>query len=179
MRWPLLILGGLLLMRKITPSSLTDYASNVAPGSGRALTVQQCYDLARSVGFPPDTARRMVAIAIRESGLVPTARCKNCIPGVEEDSIGLWQINMMGDLGRRRLALFGLSSPEQLLDPVVNARAAYITWGGSERNLQIAWQIHQDGLFPYRTKYLGFLAGLPALERLELAYNGSSSGVNA
>lgn len=174
-------LGGavvLLVMRKKVNNSGSDYASLVNTGGGRPLTHQAVYNLARDAGFPAEVARRMVAIAVRESGLIPTARCKNCA-GVPEDSIGLWQINMLGDLGTRRLALFGISSPEDLLDPAVNAMAAFRTWNGQERNLNIAWHIHEDGLFPYRTRYLAALNALPAMERMELAYSGIGGGVLA
>jgi hypothetical protein len=93
------------------------------------------YQLALSAGFPASTAVKMTAIALRESRGNPAA-----FNGVAPDeSYGLWQINMLGDLGTRRMALFGLTSKEQLFDPATNARAAYLTWGGNDANIGIAW----------------------------------------
>lgn len=101
------------------------------------LSAGDLYQLALSAGFPPDTAVKMAAIALRESGGNPAAF--NGVP--PDESYGLWQINMLGSLGDRRLKLFGLTSKAQLFDPATNARAAYLTWGGNDRNLDVAWSI--------------------------------------
>lgn len=171
-----LIGGGLFLMSKNNNNLNATVNTPIgAIGGGQALSVETVYALAREAGFPPDTARKMVAIAMRESGLVPTARCKDCFPGIKEDSIGLWQINMYGTLGAARLQQFGLSSPDQMLDPRVNARAAFLTWGGNDRNLEIAWRIDSEGAYGYRTKYLANLNRLPGFETMEMAYSGQSN----
>lgn len=176
----LIVLALLVFANRYSTGSSEEYMGTVIPGN-RKLTVYEVYYLARQAGFPPDVARTMVAIAIRESGLDPSARCLSCFPGIQEDSIGLWQINMLGSLGAARMLQFGLTSKEELLDPEVNARAAYLTWGGSDRNLNIAWRINEEGAYQYRTKYLQALNSLPALDTLELAYNrfGSGEGVPA
>ena len=145
------------------------------------LSVQSVYNLARNAGFPSEVARQMVAIAQRESSLEPSARCLNCLKDangkpIEEDSIGLWQINMNPKWAAQRRALFGISSNEQLLNPATNAAAAYKLWGGSAANLASVWAIDRDGTFPWRTRYLGFLNQLPAASSLESAYSGSSGG---
>lgn len=184
--WHWFAIGGgalvLIMLTKRGIEALPGGTSTTTPtgslGNGVALTTAQCYALARSVGFPPDVARTMVAIAMRESALIPTARCKNCFPGVQEDSIGLWQINMIGSLGQARLQQFGISSPDELLNPVTNARAAFLTWGGSANNLNIAWRINEEGSYGYRTKYLANLAKLPSTDNMELAFAGGT-GVNA
>lgn len=174
------VLALLIFASRYSTTESEGYMETIIPGN-RRLTVYEVYYLAREAGFPADVARQMVAIAIRESNLDPSARCLNCFPGIQEDSIGLWQINMLGSLGAARMLQFGLTSKEELLDPATNARAAYLTWGGSERNLNIAWRINEEGAYSYRTKYLQALNSLPALETLELAYNrfGSGEGVPA
>jgi hypothetical protein len=94
------------------------------------LTDTQIYQLARSAGFPPDAAVDMTAIALRESSGVTTAYNGKA----PDNSYGLWQINMIGNLKNYRVNLFGLSSPDDLYDPATNAAAAYKLWsmaGGS------------------------------------------------
>jgi hypothetical protein len=97
----------------------------------------ELYTVARQVGFPPDTAEKMVAIAMKESGGNP--RAFNGVP--PDKSYGLYQINMLGALGPDRIRLFGLSREEDLFDPVVNTRAAYKIWAGSDANLGRHWYI--------------------------------------
>lgn len=99
------------------------------------------YRLALSAGFPPVTALRMAAIALRESAGQP--RAYNGLP--PDDSYGLWQINMYGALGPLRLAQFGLVNKTQLFDARTNAAAAFLIWGGDDRNLSIAWAITDGG----------------------------------
>lgn len=138
-----------------------------------ALSLAAVYALARDAGFPPEMARRMVAIAKRESEFVPDV-IGTIAAG--ERSYGLWQINMGGSLGPARRAQFGISDDAALLDPRINAMAAYKTWNGSENNLKIAWSIDKDTPYPYRTRYLANLAALPAVELLEAAYLGAGGG---
>lgn len=93
------------------------------PPSTSPLSRAQIATLARLVGFPASTAETMAAIALRESRGQPTALHRSS----REHSLGLWQINIRGRL-RRRLKLFGLRSPTELLDPYTNARAALVLW---------------------------------------------------
>ncbi|HEY1278737.1 MAG TPA: hypothetical protein VGF22_03630 [Acidimicrobiales bacterium] len=65
--------------------------------------------------WPPDQADQAVRIAKRESNLVPTVRNWCCY--------GLFQIYFK--MNQRTLAAVGVTSPEQLYDPRVNAEAAY------------------------------------------------------
>lgn len=131
------------------------------------LSPEQIYQLARSVGFPPDTAVTMTAIALKESGGNPTAyNGSGC-----DDSYGLWQINMIDDptgrcnkgkpymLGQQRRAQFGISQNKELWDSHVNARAAYLIWGGNDRNLDTAWYIYKDPMNNQR-----YLANLPTAQ---------------
>lgn len=138
------------------------------------LSIQVVYNLARDAGFPSAVARQMVAIAWRESGRDPSRRCADCVPKpgggfYNEDSIGLYQINMLGALGAARLKQFNLTKVEQLLDPAVNSRAAAVIWAGKPQNLNIAWAIDRDKPLPFRTLYLKLLNKLPPAETLEAA----------
>jgi hypothetical protein len=109
------------------------------------------YQYALAAGFPQDTAVKMVAIALKESGGNPLAH--NTTP--PDDSYGLWQINMYGNLAAPRMAQFGLSSPSDLFDPSTNAAAAFQTWGFNDNNLQIAWAINDGGV--NQSRYQSFL----------------------
>jgi hypothetical protein len=69
----------------------------------------------RSV-FPAEAADEAVRIATRESNLVPTVRNWCCY--------GLFQIYFK--MNKKTLAAIGVTTPEQLYDPVVNTQAAYL-----------------------------------------------------
>lgn len=97
------------------------------------------YNLAVSVGFDPNTATTMAAVAMRESGGCPTAHN----PGPGEDSYGLWQINVQGNPGI--LSALGLSDPTDLYDPTTNAQAAFTVYAGNPANLNTAWYINRPG----------------------------------
>ena len=105
------------------------------------LSADQVYSIALGAGFPPATATKMVAIAMRESSLCPSAHNPGTL-GVAEDSYGLWQINALGNPSL--LASMGISA-QQLLDPNVNAAAAYRLWGGNDSNLNTVWAINKSG----------------------------------
>lgn len=115
------------------------------------LSADQIYAYAIGAGFPPSTATTMTAIALRESSGQTDAY--NGTP--PDDSYGLWQINMIGNLGPARRAQFGISDNSELFDPGVNAAAAYQVWGGNDANLDIAWYIDRPGM--NRDRYLAFL----------------------
>lgn len=69
----------------------------------------------------PVALAQATAIAFAESG--GNQRAHNAVP--PDDSYGLWQINMYGDLGPARRAQFGLSSNDELYDITTNAKAMY------------------------------------------------------
>lgn len=64
-----------------------------------------------------------VEIAWYESNWIPTKH--NPIP--PDNSYGLWQINMLGDLGKNRRDDWDISN-EDLYDPDINARCAHSVW---------------------------------------------------
>jgi len=123
-------------------------------GLGATLAAGQIYDYARSAGFPPDTAVKMVAIALRESG----GRTEAYNGKPPDDSYGLWQINMLGTMGDQRLKAFGISDASELFNPATNAHAAYVLWGGNDRNLATAWYIDRNtAAIPYKDRYEAYL----------------------
>lgn len=131
------------------------------------LTPTQIYEYAVGAGFPPDTAVKMTAIALKESsGNTAAFNGKN--PDV---SYGLWQINMINkpgyELGNQRMQQFGLSDPSDLFDPATNARAAYQIWNGNDANLDRHWYIDRGA---NKTRYEAFLdqiAGLFGYQSIE------------
>lgn len=71
---------------------------------------------------------RAIAVAVAESGGNPNAHNTTA----PDDSYGLWQINMRGDLGPDRRSKLGISSDSQLFDPAINARAMFMISGGGK-----------------------------------------------
>lgn len=105
-----------------------------------ALSAANIAAAAKAGGFPDSEIPLAVAIALAESSGNP--RAHNSTP--PDNSYGLWQINMLGPLGPARRAQYGISSNEELFDPVVNAKAAY-----SIRRSQgwPAWSVYTNGRY--------------------------------
>ncbi len=104
--------------RALTPTEAPE-GSN-ATTAGPVLAMPQLVDLIKKAGGTDEEAKTMAAIALAESSGVPTITNMKA----PDKSYGLWQINMLGDMGPQRLAKFGLKSNEDLLDPETNARVA-------------------------------------------------------
>jgi hypothetical protein len=85
--------------------------------------------LAEQAGFTKEQSHVMAQIVKGESGNNPRAFNGNASTG--DESYGLAQINMLGKMGPERRALFGISSNEQLFDPLTNLRAAYKIYMGA------------------------------------------------
>lgn len=85
-----------------------------------------------------------VAIALAESGGNMVAH--NTKP--PDNSYGLWQINMLGDLGQSRKKQFGLKKYNDLYDPQTNAKAAKAI---RDAHGWDAWSVFTSG------KYAGYL----------------------
>lgn len=83
----------------------------------------------------------MVAIAMAESG--GNRMAHNQKP--PDNSYGLWQINMIGQLGPRRRAKYGLKSNDDLFAGSTNARVAYGIYT-TEGGLQ-AWSTYKTGAY--------------------------------
>lgn len=118
---------------------LADYA-----GQKEALTSVQLSELLSAVGFKGQAHKIAWGIAMRESNARPMALNNNAKTG--DSSYGIFQINMIGDLGVDRRAKFGLESNEQLNNPVVNAQVAYhMSSGGTDFG---AWGIGPNAYKP-------------------------------
>jgi murein DD-endopeptidase MepM/ murein hydrolase activator NlpD len=114
--------------------------------TGGTLSTDQLVALAKQVGFNQQNAVIAAAVAKAESG--GGSGKLNNTPSTGDLSYGLWQINMIDRLGPSRLKQFGISSYEQLYDPLTNARAAFILSGGSNFS---PWSVYKSG------KYKSFL----------------------
>ena len=100
--------------------------------------------LLRKAGFPEEKVPLMVNIAKRESGMRPNAHNPNASTG--DNSYGLFQINMIGNLGPARLKEFadlGVSSYEDLKDPWKNVQAAKRVFDSQGLG---AWTTYKDAL---------------------------------
>lgn len=100
-----------------TADTVSDYT-----GSG-PMTGEQIAKMAYKHGFRGEGLVLAVAISKRESNWNPAAFNGNSNTG--DKSYGLFQINMIGDLGPARRAEYGLSSNEELFNPDTNMEAAF------------------------------------------------------
>ncbi len=97
----------------------------------KTLTDSQLIELLGAVGFKGKALQTAWAVTKKESGGRPIAHNKNV--GTGDNSYGLFQINMIGDLGAARRDKFNILTNDQLFDPVTNAQAAfYMTDGGKD-----------------------------------------------
>jgi hypothetical protein len=101
------------------------YRNSKLPLSGGQLS-----ELLTAVGFEGDAHRIAWGIAMRESNARPLALNKSTRTG--DSSYGIYQINMIFDLGPERRKKFGLTSNDQLFDPVLNAQVAFLMTGGGK-----------------------------------------------
>lgn len=92
------------------------------------LTQGQVYALAVASGMK--SPKEMTAIAMAETKVKKNGKwyadtnAHNPNASTGDDSYGLWQVNMLGDMGPARRKQFGISDNRQLLNPFVNAAAA-------------------------------------------------------
>ena len=113
-------------------------------GSGKKFNLSQLIKLAQQVGFKGNNAAVAASVAMAESGGNSMAHNKKR----PDNSYGLWQINMIDDLGPDRRRRYNLKSNDDLFDPLTNAKVAYKMSGGSNFS---AWTTYTGG------KYLAFL----------------------
>lgn len=104
------------------------------------LTADQIKYFASQQGFTGGDLDTAVAVALAESG----GNAANHTVDSDDDSYGLWQINMKGSLGPSRMKQFGLKNANELLDPNVNAKAAHIIF--SEHGWK-AWGAYTNGSY--------------------------------
>ena len=98
--------------------------------NANALTDQELVELLSAVGFEGQDLKEAWAIAKKESNGRPLAHNGNTKTG--DNSYGMFQVNMLGELGVDRREQFGLKSNSDLLNPVVNAQIAYYMSKGGE-----------------------------------------------
>jgi hypothetical protein len=110
-----------------------------------ALAYNDLVALAIQAGLPPDKAQTAAAIALAESSGRPDALNDN--PGTHDYSVGLWQINLFGDLARSR------PSAAALKDAQTNA-ITMARMSGNGANFG-AWSAYRNGA------YKAFLPGGP------------------
>ena len=101
------------------------YRNSKIPLSGGQLS-----ELLTAVGFEGEAHRIAWGIAMRESNARPLALNKSTRTG--DSSYGIYQINMIFDLGPERRKKFGLTANEQLFDPVLNVQVAYLMTNGGK-----------------------------------------------
>lgn len=95
------------------------------------LTGKQLSELLYLVGFRGKNHKLAYCIVMRESNARPKAYNGNTSSG--DNSYGIFQINMIGDLGVARRDKFELRSNAELFDPVRSAQIAYyMSQGGND-----------------------------------------------
>lgn len=95
------------------------------------LAAEDLKDLLWAVGFEGTALKTAWAVARVESNGRPLALNDNKSTG--DKSYGIFQINMLGELGVDRLEKFNLVSNKELFDPVTNAEITYyMTKGGKD-----------------------------------------------
>ena len=101
----------------------------------KTLTQDELIELLSTVGFKGKALRTAWAVAMKESNGRPVAHNDTVSTG--DNSYGIFQVNMIGSLGKDRLALFnekfGMLKPTELFDPVTNVQVVYyMTQGGTD-----------------------------------------------
>ena len=115
---------------QLKKETLEKYSNTVYKPS-EMLTDAELIELLSTVGFEGKALKTAWAIAKRESNGRPLAYNGNRATG--DSSYGIFQINMLGNLGVDRKEKFNLKSNESLFDPTKNAEIAYyMTNGGSD-----------------------------------------------
>lgn len=87
---------------------------------GARVGMREYIQLGLQNGLSPEQAILMGAVGMAESSGDSGVRNRNLDTG--DDSYGLWQVNMLGNLGPDRIRRYGLRSAEDLKDPETNAR---------------------------------------------------------
>jgi hypothetical protein len=106
----------------------------------------ECKGLLKEVGFKGKALEQAWAIVMRESNCRSHAYNGNEKTG--DNSYGIFQINMIEEVGDSRREKFGMVSNAMLLDPVTNAQIAYyMSKGGTDWS---AWK----GMTPRAQEWL-------------------------
>lgn len=115
---------------QLKKETLEKYSNTVYKPS-EMLSDLELKELLEAVGFEGKALKTAWAIAKRESNGRPMAYNGNRNTG--DSSYGIFQINMLGQLGIDRKEKFNLKSNVLLFDPVINAEITYyMTQGGTD-----------------------------------------------
>ena len=114
---------------QLKTESLQKFSNTVYKPSEK-LTDKELVTLLKAVGFEGKALRTAWAIAKRESSGRPMAYNGNRKTG--DSSYGIFQINMLGNLGVARKEKFDLKSNVLLFDPVINAEITYYMTNGGK-----------------------------------------------
>ena len=107
----------------------------------KELSEAELRELLEAVGFEGKALRTAWAVAMKESNGRPRAHNGDLRTG--DNSYGIFQINMLGDLGEDRRDKFNLDTNKELFDPVTNAKIAFfMTAGGADWS---SWKVHPGG----------------------------------
>jgi hypothetical protein len=117
-----------------TPKNITHLTKNANTllkyQNSTTLTDRQLKELLFAIGFKGKHLIEAWAVAKKETHGNPLAHNGNAKTG--DDSFGIFQINMLRDLGPDRRAKFGLNFNADLLNPVLNAQVAYFMSNGGK-----------------------------------------------
>lgn len=117
--------------------------------NAKKLSDKELVSLLRAVGFKGENLKEAYGIAKKESTGRPLAYNGNKSTG--DKSYGIFQINMIGDLGPARREKFNLNSNKDLFDPVTNAQIAfYMSQGGKDWS---SWHGYTDKAKKLANKY--------------------------
>jgi hypothetical protein len=105
----------------------------------KQLTDDELVDVLRIVGFEGPTLKVAYAVVKKESNGRPKAHNDNVKTG--DNSYGIFQINMLGELGEQRREKYGLSDNSDLFDPITNAEIAYKM--SNKGKVWTAWKVHK------------------------------------
>ena len=115
---------------QLKKETLEKYSTTVYKPS-EMLTDEELKELLSAVGFEGKALKQAWAIVKAESNARPMAYNGNRKTG--DSSYGIFQINMLGELGIDRKEKFDLKSNILLFDPVINAEITYyMTKGGTD-----------------------------------------------
>ena len=127
---------------QLKKETLEKYSNTVYKPS-EMLTDEELKELLSAVGFEGKALKTAWAIAKSESNARPMAYNGNRKTG--DSSYGIFQINMLGELGIDRKEKFDLKSNILLFDPVINAEITYhMTKGGTDWS---SWSSFNGGRF--------------------------------
>jgi len=124
------------------PGKISSPTGKANPGPGHNyISPRHIYQYARQAGFSASEAVVATAIALAESvGGDANAHCHDCVPGVHEDSRGLWQINVLAH---------PWAAQSNLYDPQVNAAAAYQVYKDAGKKFT-PWSTYTSGSYKSR-----------------------------